>query len=75
VAFSGPESATAMDDIVTAERDGSIATITLNRPAVLNALNLAVLDRLEQILAGFQTDAALRAVILTGTGERAAGSA
>jgi enoyl-CoA hydratase len=60
-----------MDDILIVERDGPIASITLNRPAVLNALNAELLLRLEETLAGMQDDTDLRAVILTGAGERA----
>ena len=60
-----------MDDILNLERDGAIATITLNRPAVLNALNADLLRRLEATLHALRDDATLRAVILTGAGERA----
>lgn len=60
-----------MDEILTVERDGAVATITLNRPAVLNALNAELLQRLEDTLDELAADAALRAVILTGAGERA----
>jgi enoyl-CoA hydratase/carnithine racemase len=34
-----------MDDILTVELDGSVAILTLNRPAVLNALNADLLRR------------------------------
>jgi len=60
-----------MDDILTLEIDGSIATLTLNRPAVLNALNADLLTRLEEALDAFDGDTELRAVIITGAGERA----
>ena len=60
-----------MDDILTLELDASIATITLNRPAVLNALNADLLSLLEQTLDAFTGNTELRAVILTGAGERA----
>jgi len=53
------------------EIDANVATITLNRPAVLNALNTDLLGLLEQSLDAFTGDPELRAVILTGTGERA----
>jgi len=52
-------------------RDGAIATVTLNRPEKLNALNYALIDRLLAILDTIETDDAVRAVILTGAGERA----
>lgn len=60
-----------MDDILTLELDGTIATLTLNRPAVLNALNADLLARLEEALDAFDGDTELRAVIITGAGERA----
>jgi enoyl-CoA hydratase len=60
-----------MDDILTVELDGSVAILTLNRPAVLNALNADLLSLLEQSLDAFTGDPELRAVILTGAGDRA----
>jgi enoyl-CoA hydratase len=60
-----------MDDILSVELDGSIAILTLNRPAVLNALNADLLSLLEQTLDAFTGDPELRAVILTGAGDRA----
>jgi enoyl-CoA hydratase len=60
-----------MDDILKLELDGSVATLTLNRPAVLNALNRDLLTVLEETLDAFSGDASLRAVIITGAGERA----
>src|SRR5579862_8074755 len=59
------------DDVLLVRRDGHVATITLNRPAVLNALNADVLERLTNALATIDADPAVRAVILTGAGERA----
>src|SRR6202046_2876686 len=60
-----------MDDILTMELDGPIAILTLNRPAVLNALNANLLAMLEEALDAFTGDPTLRAVILTGAGDRA----
>jgi enoyl-CoA hydratase len=60
-----------MDELLLVERDGAVATLTLNRPAVLNALNAELLERLERAVAGLHGDPDLRAVILTGAGERA----
>ncbi|HEV2739131.1 MAG TPA: enoyl-CoA hydratase-related protein [Candidatus Elarobacter sp.] len=53
------------------ERDGAVATVTLNRPAVLNALNLQMLDELSAAFAHLGGDDALRAVVLTGAGAKA----
>jgi enoyl-CoA hydratase len=60
-----------MDDILTMEFDGPVAILTLNRPAVLNALNTDLLTLLEETLDAFVGDPSLRAVIITGAGERA----
>jgi enoyl-CoA hydratase len=51
--------------------DGAVATVTLNRPEKLNALDPAMLDRLDEILNDLDRDSAVRVVLLTGTGERA----
>lgn len=50
---------------------GGIAVLTLNRPKVLNALNAALLAELDAALDGLAADGAVRAVILTGAGEKA----
>ena len=60
-----------MDEILIEERDGAVAILTLNRPAVLNALNGALIEQLRETLDQLKGDASLRAVILTGSGERA----
>ncbi|HEX6796155.1 MAG TPA: enoyl-CoA hydratase family protein [Ktedonobacterales bacterium] len=49
-------------------RDG-IATITLNRPEVLNALTFEVYAQLRDLFAGLQSDDAVKVVVLTGAGE------
>ena len=62
-----------MTDLVLNEtRDRiAIAILTLNRPEKLNALNYALVDRLLAVLDDIEVDAGVRAVILTGAGERA----
>ena len=59
------------DDRVLLERDGRVATIVLNRPEKLNALDPAMLDRLDAVLAELDRDPEARAVVVTGAGERA----
>jgi enoyl-CoA hydratase/carnithine racemase len=51
--------------------DGAVATLTINRPKVLNALDAATLGELGEAMRGLQADASVRVVILTGSGERA----
>jgi enoyl-CoA hydratase len=48
-----------------------IATVTINRPRALNALNEATLKELLCLFASIQADATVKVVILTGTGEKA----
>lgn len=52
------------------DADG-IATITFNRPNKLNALNAATLAELEHRLDGAASNPQVRALILTGSGDRA----
>ena len=51
--------------------DGAVATVTINRPKVLNALDGATLAELGDAMRVLQADAAVRVVILTGAGEKA----
>jgi len=52
------------------ERDGAVAIVTLNRPKVLNALNHQTLAELSACMASLKADEGVRAIILTGSGER-----
>lgn len=60
-----------MSDPVLFEIKGDIAFLTLNRPEKLNALNYATNDLLLQLLDRIEDDPGIRAVILTGAGDRA----
>jgi len=53
------------------EREGAIATITLDRPEVLHALDAVMFDELERAFADLAADAGIRVILLTGSGERA----
>ncbi len=59
----------AFDNLLL-RRDQSVAILTVNRPAVLNALNTQTLRELRQALLDLQLDEAVRAVVLTGAGEK-----
>ena len=63
--------APAAEARVLVRGDGPIATITLNRPEKLNAIDPAMLVELEAALAALERDAALRVVLVTGAGNRA----
>jgi enoyl-CoA hydratase len=53
------------------EKNDGIATITFNRPKVLNALNRRTVEELKQALVDARDDASVRVLILTGAGEKA----
>lgn len=53
------------------ELDSNIFTITINRPDKLNALNHQVLEELQQVMESVYTDEQIKAVIITGAGEKA----
>lgn len=52
------------------KKDG-IATVTINRPDKLNALNRTVIGELSDCLQELNSDAQIKAIILTGAGEKA----
>jgi len=56
---------------VTRSPDGFLVTVELNRPEALNAMNTAMGEDLLRCFEGFQWDRQVRAVVFTGTGERA----
>ena len=55
-----------MTDNVRLDRDGAIATVTLNRPERRNSLSDAMLTDLGAVVSALRDDAAVRIVILTG---------
>ena len=52
-------------------REAAVAVVTINRPQVLNALNVPALDDLRRAIADLTDDHSVRAVIVTGAGEKA----
>lgn len=57
--------------LVTVERDGAVAVVTLNRPEAMNALSAALRTELAAAMEDVDRDDAIRAVVLTGAGDRA----
>src|SRR5277367_301540 len=53
------------------EKKNSIAYVTVNRPKVLNALNMATMEELRAAFHDIKGDATIRVVIFTGSGEKA----
>ncbi|WLS09950.1 enoyl-CoA hydratase [Shinella sumterensis] len=49
------------------ETRGRVGLVTLNRPQALNALNRQLLEELQGVLAGFEADAGIGAIVITGS--------
>ncbi|MEU7061049.1 enoyl-CoA hydratase/isomerase family protein [Streptomyces sp. NPDC046197] len=56
---------------VSVEKDTGVAVVTLDRPGRLNAIDLAMAAELAEVWQAFRFDDSVRAVVLTGAGERA----
>src|SRR5437016_761433 len=61
----------SMPEIVLFEKREMVVLLTLNRPSKLNALNYDLIDRLLELFDTIERDANIRAIILTGAGDRA----
>ena len=69
--YADPAFAARMPDgSVGVRREGRVAVVTLDRPPV-NALSLAIVERLAAVLRELESDTDLRAVVLTGAGAKA----
>ncbi len=56
---------------ILVQQEGHLGLLTINRPTQLNALNRDTIKELHQALLKFNADEEIRAVILTGSGEKA----
>jgi enoyl-CoA hydratase/carnithine racemase len=56
------------EDSILVDRDGYIATVTLNRPAKLNAMTKPMWRRLGEVMKELSADDSLRCVVLRGAG-------
>ncbi|CEP66852.1 Crotonase superfamily [Moorella glycerini] len=56
---------------VILEKEESLGIVTINRPESLNALNYKVLRELRTVFEEIKNDVAVKAVIITGAGEKA----
>jgi enoyl-CoA hydratase len=57
-------------DEVLSRVDNGVGLITLNRPKAINSLNQRMVDALRAVLTRWESDDAVRAVVLSGAGER-----
>lgn len=53
------------------EEHGHVALLTINRPKQLNALNKQTIEELHQALEKLEGDSKIRAIVLTGSGDKA----
>src|SRR5258707_5958991 len=67
-AMNAPVQAT--EDLLYAVEDG-IARLTFNRPQARNALTFAMYERMAEICESVNADRSIKAMILTGTGDKA----
>ena len=58
-------------EFILTERFDAVAVITLNRPDKLNALSFPLVRELDEALTQYEADDDIKAVILTGAGDRA----
>ncbi len=58
-------------DFLLAEDRGAVRLLTINRPKQLNALNVAIIDSINQQIDLLQQDEFVRAVVIKGAGDRA----
>ena len=59
------------NELITIQEESGVATLTLNRPQVMNSFNFALLRALESIIAELRFRKDIRVVIITGAGDRA----
>jgi enoyl-CoA hydratase/carnithine racemase len=60
-----------MTNLILLERDGAIATVTLNRPEKLNAMSKAMWRDLATVMQQVSGDDSIRCVVVRGAGEKA----
>jgi enoyl-CoA hydratase len=60
----------AYQNLLFEVQDDGVAILTINRPQVLNALNQATLDELDQALDEVRQNEAIKVLVVTGAGEK-----
>ena len=58
-----------MTDTILSQTEDRVLKITINRPNKKNALTLAMYERMTALVAAAQTDAEVRVVLITGSGD------
>jgi enoyl-CoA hydratase/carnithine racemase len=71
VAREFPADVPDLPELVSAEREGDLVWLTLRRPEVMNCLSFPTLKRLRMLCAELGQDLSIRAILITGAGEKA----
>jgi enoyl-CoA hydratase/carnithine racemase len=66
--MSTPVTSSLPDDPALLRVDGAIATITLNRPAAFNSIDLSIAKKLEQLGAAVEASDEIRILVIEGEG-------
>jgi enoyl-CoA hydratase/carnithine racemase len=66
--MSTPATASSTGDPALFRIDGHVATITLNRPAAFNSIDLSIARRLEQLAAEVEASDTIRVLVIEGEG-------
>src|SRR6201984_1296860 len=66
--MSTPSTTSLPDDPALLRIDGAVATITLNRPAAFNSIDLAIAQKLEQLAADVEASDAIKVLVIEGEG-------
>jgi enoyl-CoA hydratase/carnithine racemase len=64
-----------MSNVIAVERDGSLATVTLNKPEKLNAMDLPMWEGLAEAFTALNADDSVRCIVLRGAGKAFAAGA
>ena len=64
-------SASEADEVIKLEIDQGVAVVTLDRPAVMNALNVRLRDEVVRLARELDANADVTAVVFTGSGDKA----
>ncbi|WP_339630976.1 enoyl-CoA hydratase-related protein [uncultured Sneathiella sp.] len=59
------------ENAILIEKDGPVATLTINRPKTLNALDVPTLLEMEEAITNLENDDTVRVIVFTGSGDRA----
>src|SRR5208337_1994423 len=65
-----PSAVPALFENIIYQKKGAVAYVTINRPKVLNALNMQTMEELRTAFTAIKDDAEARVAILTGAGEK-----